>query len=110
MDPQDLREKFIALAWMQAGVSIAHLLRFFLFDDPMARKIIAGTAVVLYGLTAVLLVREKLAGVWIAIIGPLVGVTLVLLTHNHVDAYQIGIGVSQFVGVGYGIRLLVTRK
>lgn len=81
-----------------AGVG-GHALRLVVLEGGLgARHLVAGAACLLYGVAALLTFLEKKAGLWITVIGPMVGISAVLLAPNaSVDAFQITLGVFQAV-------------
>ena len=94
-----------ALCFWMLGVSVAHGLRFFLFDDPANRVLVAVGGVIVYALAAVfavnhLTVLQKVAGL-IAVVFPLVGLGAVLATGAQVDDWQLAVGVTQFAAIPY---------
>lgn len=85
-----------------AGIAFAHLMRFWLFDDSPTHEFVAGSAVFIYGFAAVMAAWGPLK--WarlIAVVFPVVGVSLVLVTGNSVDHWQTAVGVTQFTAVAY---------
>jgi hypothetical protein len=97
-----------------AGVA-GHALRLVVlgaFGDPGAppadgRHAVAAVAIALYGLALALTLARRRAGLWIAVLGPFVGATAVLvLPSASIDAFQVVLGVPQFVAAGIGLWLL----
>lgn len=100
----------LALAYWMAGVAVAHGLRFFVFDDPTNRQIVAAGGVGIYLFAALLLLLDhaKWAHI-IVVLFPLVGVSLVLLTGSEVDDWQLAVGVTQFAAVAYVLHYWADR-
>jgi len=77
------------------------------FTDIGPRHAVAGLACLLYAVAGGLTWAEKKAGLWISILGPLGGVTAVLLAPNSsIDTFQIVLGVPQAVAAALAIYLL----
>jgi hypothetical protein len=67
-------------------------------EDKRGRYFVAISAILLYGLASALAGFGVSAGLWIAIIGPMVGVSAVLILGGKVDRFQIALGVFQVIG------------
>ena len=92
----------LAFAYWMTGVAVAHLLRFFVFDDPLNRMVVAGAGVFIYSLAALLWARDRRG--WasvITVLFPLVGLFAVLITGAEVDDWQLAVGVTQFAALHY---------
>jgi hypothetical protein len=102
-----LSYEFIAGLLFGAGVG-GHALRLVTLDSLKGpRAFIAWSAMVIYGLGVALCLFEQAAGLYIAIVFPVVGVSAVLLTKNKVDAFQRVLGVFQLVALfASALRLL----
>lgn len=90
-----------------AGVT-GHVLRVITAEDEQ-RRLIGGAGALLYGLAAVLVACGAIAGYVVAIVGPMVGLTAVLLSKERVDTFQLVLGVAQVVTAlisGYLLALL----
>ncbi|MCZ7586230.1 MAG: hypothetical protein M5R36_24525 [Deltaproteobacteria bacterium] len=75
-----------------------------------ARHAVAGFAVLLYGTAAALTFMQRKAGLWIAVLGPLGGVTAVTLAPGaSIDTFQVVLGVFQFLALGLSLYLLFGR-
>ena len=115
--------------WM-LGVSIAHGLRFFVFDDPINRQIVAAGGIIIYGLSAILALsadkkpyqdmgqavvigwvpnRKAKAAYAISILFPLVGLATVLVTGAEVDNWQLAVGVTQFAAMPYAALRIILK-
>lgn len=89
-----------ALVGMLVGAGVCgHVLRLATTEPPengrADRRLIALAGVLLYGVAAVLTAVGAQVGPWLAIVGPAVGLSAVLLTRNEVDTFQIWLGVFQ---------------
>ena len=62
-----------------------------------ARRFIAWSAIVVYGLGGLLCACQSPIGPAIAILFPLVGVTAVLVTGHKIDLFQVVLGIPQVV-------------
>lgn len=91
-----------------AGV-FGHALRLVTIWPIGARKgraVVAVSACVVYALAALLCACESPVGYAIAVIGPVVGLSAVtLLPEADVDAFQVVLGVAQFVALGIALLL-----
>lgn len=91
-----------------AGVG-GHALRLVTLDhtDIGARHAVAGFACLLYGVAGALSWAEKKLGLWVSILGPVGGVTAVLLAPNaQIDTFQIVLGVPQALATMLAVYLL----
>ena len=75
-------------------------------DGQLGRYFVAISAILLYGTASVLAGLGYHAGLWIAIIGPLIGVSAVLLLGGRVDSFQLALGVFQVIGAVVSAWLL----
>lgn len=95
-----------------AGVG-GHALRLATLDwDALgARHAVAGFACLLYAVAGGLSWAQKRTGLWISILGPVGGVTAVLLAPGaSIDTFQVVLGVPQAVAAALAVYLLwVTR-
>jgi hypothetical protein len=91
-----------------AGV-FGHALRLVILgtDEFVGRHAVAGFAVLLYGVASAFAFFRHRAGLWIAVLGPVGGITAVTLSPNaHVDAFQIVLGVPQIMALALALYLL----
>lgn len=78
---------------------------------PGARHAVAGFAVGLYTLAGILTLLRRREGLWIAILGPVGGITAVTLAPNaHIDLFQIVLGIPQMAALALAARLLRARR
>ncbi len=106
---RDDKVKFeLDLTYWMAGVAVAHLFRFGLFDDPIGRQIVAGGGVVIYGLAALMSAMGyvKVPGVIVTVF-PLIGIFAVLVTGSRIDNWQLAVGITQFAAMLYVLHRLV---
>lgn len=91
-----------------AGVG-GHALRLVTLEgDIGARHLVAGFACLLYGTAAALTWAEKRSGLWISILGPVGGVTAVLLAPGaNIDTFQIVLGVPQALATLLAVWVLL---
>ena len=76
-------------------------------DGFTARHAVAGFAVLLYAVAGALAGGRHRAGLWIAILGPVCGLTAVTLSPNaQVDAFQLTLGVPQMLALVLAAYLL----
>lgn len=104
-----MKRDWAIIYWM-AGVALAHGARFFVFDDPLGRQLVAGGGVAVYGGIALvaLLFPVPRRSILVAMMGfPLVGITAVLLGGNEVDNWQLAVGFTQFAAVAYALHQLI---
>jgi hypothetical protein len=80
------------------------------FHEKRGRYFVAISAIVLYSIASILTGLGYSAGLWIAIIGPLVGVSAVLILGGKVDRFQIALGVFQAVGAVVSAVALWERR
>jgi len=90
-----------------AGVG-GHALRLVTLDGDFGpRFLVAGFACLLYAVAGSLAWAEKKSGLWISILGPVGGVTAVLLAPGaSIDTFQIVLGVPQAVATVLAIWIL----
>ncbi len=83
-----------------------------LVDQPLgARHAVAGFAVALYALAGLLALARRREGLWIAILGPVGGVTAVTLAPNaHIDLFQIVLGVPQMAALALAAWVLRAKS
>ena len=110
--PADHTYRDWALFFWMLGVSVAHALRFVVFDDPVNRMVVAAGGVVIYAVAAFFALNYGYQKVAWLICGvfPLVGLTLVLVTGAEVDNWQLAVGVTQFAAIPYVLLLWHWRK
>lgn len=72
------------------------------------REWIAIAAMFWYGTAAMYCGQENSIGAWMAIVGPALGLTAVLLTRNRVDKFQVTLGVFQLLAAVEAVRILFT--
>ena len=99
---------FVAGLLAGAGV-FGHALRLVILGtgEIGARHFVAGFAVLLYAVAAALAFTRHKAGLWVAILGPLGGITAVTLAPSaHVDTFQVVLGIPQFVALGLSVYIL----
>lgn len=72
-----------------------------------ARAFIAGAAMVIYAIGGALCLAHDPAGLLIAILFPVVGVTAVVATGHKVDAFQVVLGVPQVVAAVLSVAVLL---
>lgn len=91
-----------------AGVG-GHALRLVTLEGGIGpRHLVAGFACLLYGTAGALTWAEKKSGLWVSILGPVGGVTAVLLAPGaSIDTFQIVLGIPQAVATLLAIWLLV---
>lgn len=76
-----------------------------------SRHYVAGFAILLYLIAGLLTLFKSKIGLWIAILGPLGGITAVTLSPNaHIDLFQVVLGIPQFLAIGFSIYLLSSNK
>lgn len=122
MTPTELAFGYGALSGILLGVSVGHWLRVVAYPEgPRVRAWIAWSAVVLYGLGAVvsawlfLADLDLLVGPLVAIVGPFVGLTAVGIAvlarapNVKIDRFQVVLATLQLVGMALAIALLVVR-
>lgn len=81
------------------------------FEEWTGRHTVAGAAIVMYLISAILVYFKKRLGLWIAIIGPLMGITAVTVSPNaSIDGFQLVLGLPQFLAIFLSIYLLLTTK
>lgn len=98
----------IAGILLGAGVG-GHALRLQVLglDAWMGRHTVAAGRVLLYIIATLLVWNKNKLGLWIAIIGPLVGISAVLISPNaSIDGFQAVLGIPQFIALGLSIYLL----
>lgn len=102
----------IAGLLLGAGVG-GHALRLVtLAGTPLgARHGVAAFAVLLYGVAGVLALFRRREGLWIAILGPIGGVTAVTLAPAaHIDTFQLVLGVPQMLALALSVHVLRADK
>ena len=103
---------FISGLLLGAGVG-GHALRLVLLgsEDFTARHFVALSAVFIYGVAAFLAFLKNKAGLYIAIFGPLSGITMVTLAKNaHIDTFQVVLGISQFIAMIFSVYVLYRER
>lgn len=114
-DPILLRGILVGLL-VGAGV-FGHALRLVTLQgqpDAAGRRGVAVAAIVIYGVaSALLLGSDSKAGLWVATVGPLLGLSSVLVLKafgrsSGVDHFQIVLGVPQAVAIALASHLLRT--
>lgn len=76
-----------------------------------SRHYVAGFAILLYLIAGILTFLKNKIGLWIAILGPLGGITAVTLSPNaHIDLFQVILGIPQFLAIGLSMYLLWSNK
>jgi hypothetical protein len=103
---------FITGMMFGAGV-FGHALRLVtLIGEPWGERNFVGIAgMVLYGAASILTWYKMKIGLWIAVIGPLIGLSFVAFGHKtHVDTFQIVLGIPQFLAIAVSIYMLVKLK
>jgi hypothetical protein len=101
---------FVSGILLGAGVG-GHALRLVnLYEDPKAleksRVFIAWSAVFIYGLGALLTFFGCPAGLYIAIVFPIVGITAVTITGYKIDTFQIVLGLFQILAAVVSVYIL----
>jgi hypothetical protein len=77
----------------------------------VGRDWVAISAIVLYGAFAAIVWGEKRWGLWVAVVGPLMGVSSVLiLPAAQIDLFQVVLGIVQFVGIATAAWLLWSTR
>jgi hypothetical protein len=102
---------FTAGLLLGAGV-FGHALRLVTLADTEVgpRHYVAGFAVLLYLVAALLVFFKNKLGLLISILGPLGGITAVSLSPNaQIDLFQIVLGIPQFLAIGCAFYLLVKK-
>jgi len=102
---------FIAGILIGAGVG-GHALRLQIlgFETWTGRHTVAAAAVFLYLVAGILVYLKKPLGLWITILGPLIGITAVTLSPNaQIDGFQMVLGVPQFLALGLSVYLLFKK-
>ena len=103
---------FIAGILIGAGVG-GHALRLQILGlgEWIGRHTVAASAVVLYLVAGILVYFKKKLGLWITIIGPLIGITAVTLSPMaQIDGFQLVLGIPQFLALFLSIYLLWILK
>ena len=91
-----------------AGI-FGHALRLVILgvDKFTPRHAVAGFAIVLYGVASTLAFFRQKSGLWIAVLGPLGGITAITFAPNaHIDTFQVVLGVPQCLALGLSLYLL----
>ncbi len=79
-----------------------HVLRLTLlgFSTITQRHYIPLFALVLYGVAAVLVFLKRKAGLWIALLAPLVGLLIISIVPNlHLEPFQVAMGLIEFPAI-----------
>lgn len=111
----------IAFGLWMFGVSIAHLLRFVVMDDPRFRQIVASAGTFIYFVAALLSWSGAVVwAYWIGLVFPLVGISAVIVSGllsddspedgilgTSVDRWQLAVGVTQFSALVFCVIALV---
>jgi hypothetical protein len=95
-----------------AGV-FGHALRIVILDNSSFtdRHTVAIAAVVMYSIASILTFFKHKAGLYIAIIGPLMGITAVTFSPKaQIDLFQLVLGVPQFLAIFLSVYLLINLK
>ncbi len=105
---QDFWQGLLVGSLVGSGVG-GHALRLVALGtaQPSSRHYVAVAGIVLYTVAAVLTATGALSGPVISILGPVVGLTAVLLSKSKVDTFQIVLGVFQVLSAAVGVYLLV---
>lgn len=85
------------LAGLLTGAGVGgHSLRLVTLEGSAnERKWVAWSGIVLYAVASAAALFQHSLGCWISILGPVVGITAVLVTGNKIDRFQIVLGVFQ---------------
>lgn len=101
----------LAMGLWMLGVSVAHLLRFLVFDDSRMRQFVAASGVTIYAAAAAFAFAGMLkAAWWIAVVFPMIGVASTIVAAktgsaddsersikgSPIDEWQLAVGVTQF--------------
>jgi hypothetical protein len=109
MDIEYVRGLVVGLL-LGAGVA-GHVLRLVtlepLSSGATGRHGVALVAIAIYSVAALLVGCDVSAGYWIAILGPVGGVTAVLATGNTIDRFQVVLGVPQAIAGALSIVALL---
>jgi hypothetical protein len=103
---------FVAGLLIGAGV-FGHALRLVILEsnEITPRHYVAGFAVLLYSVSGLLTYFRKKSGLYIAILGPVGGITAVSLAPNaQIDTFQIVLGIPQMLAVVMAIYILTKEK
>lgn len=104
-----------AVAGLLWGASVGHVLRLlelgWTWSGPLnawtGRDGVACAAVVIYAVSSVLAWLERREALWVSVLGPLGGLTaVILLPTAHVDAFQVVLGGIQAVALVISAWLL----
>lgn len=93
--------------------AFGHALRIVVLDNSAYsdRHTVAIAAVVIYLTASILTFFKNKIGLYIAIIGPLMGITAVTLSPKaQIDLFQMVLGIPQFLAIFLSIVLLVKSK
>jgi hypothetical protein len=97
----------IALGLWMAGVAVAHGMRFVLFADPPGRQLVALGGVLVYSLSSALAFvpddHAQGTSMLLCVLFPFVGVTAVALSGAELDAWQLGVGITQVAAMLYAL-------
>ena len=81
------------------------------FEAWTGRHTVASAGVALYLVAGILVYFKKKLGLWIAIVGPLIGITAVTISPNaSIDTFQLVLGIPQFLAIFLSIYLLLQLK
>lgn len=95
-----------------AGV-FGHALRWVVlgFAQVGSRHYVAGAAICLYLVAAILVFLKNKIGLFLATIGPLMGVTAVALAPNaQIDTFQLVLGIPQFLAIALSVYLYIKDR
>ena len=93
-----------------AGV-FGHALRLVILEPTWGgRHNVAAFAIVLYSVSGILTLFRNKLGLYIAIIGPLGGITAVTALGKHIDLFQFVLGIPQFMAIFLSIWLLILLR
>jgi hypothetical protein len=80
-------------------------------DTISPRHYVAGFAVLLYLVSGLLVYFKKKSGLYIAILGPVGGITAVTLSPNaHIDTFQVVLGIPQMLALVLSVYILIKEK
>ena len=92
---------FVAGLLLGAGVA-GHALRLVVLgpEGAPARLAVAALGVILYAVATALVWQRNKLGLWIAVLGPLGGITAVTLSPSaQIDLFQVTLGIPQMVAL-----------
>lgn len=103
---------FVAGLLIGAGL-FGHALRLVILGTEIItpRHYVAGFAVLLYLIAGLLVYFRKKSGLYIAILGPVGGITAVSLSPNaHIDTFQVVLGIPQMLAAVLSVYILIKEK